>query len=639
VADELPGAASSDERRLAAIVSVDVVGYSLLMGRDESGTLAALRSHRRELVDPKVAEHHGRIVKTMGDGLLLVFASVVDAVRFAVDLQRGMALRNVGIPDDPRIVLRVGIHVGDIIHERDDIFGDGVNVAARLESLAEPGGICVSRAVRDQVLDKLGFVFEDMGARQVKNIVRPVEVYRVALDGATPSAPVLARPVSRRLFVAAGVLAVVVAAGIVAMRAWPPAPVVPYSEQDRRMTFAVLPLDAPANDADARAAAAALTDELRTSQERRTNWARTVSRRSVDDAVARHASLKDIAKALDVHFLMRGNVSRSGSGYGGEIMVVDGASERVLATRPVSAPAASLGVPVKESIDDIAGYLTFYALTAEVERARAKPDTALDVRDLAFRAYVTWVQTKGRGEEKEAYGQAMALLDRALAISPNDQLALMLVARVNLCECVEGWSRDVAEQQAIGAAALDRFAAANPYAPSAIELRFHLAVAQGRYEDALLAAEAMTKVEYGETEGRANQSYALLKLGRYGEAQAVSDGLLGRRGGWPDESLAAAIHYALGQDAAAAQHAQKALLAMGAAEKRSSRYGDVALVLAASEARRGRTEQARQALADFRASVPAVASIAQIRAWTHQAANLAGFEPLYDGLRRAGVPD
>jgi class 3 adenylate cyclase len=312
VTDESTGAATHEDRRLAAIVSVDVVGYSLLMGRDESGTLAALKSHRRELVDPKVAEHHGRIVKTMGDGLLLEFASVVDAVRFAVDLQRGMALRNVGIPDDRRIVLRVGIHVGDIIHERDDIFGDGVNVAARLESLAEPGGICVSRVVRDQVLDKLAFEFEDMGSRQVKNIVRPVEVYRVSMDGATHASPLARRP-SRRIVIGSVALVVVIAAVIVAMRAWPPAPVVPYSDQDRRMTFAVLPFDAPANDADVRAVAAALTDELRASQERRTSWARTSARRSVDDAVARHASLKDIAKALDVHFLMRGNVSRSGA--------------------------------------------------------------------------------------------------------------------------------------------------------------------------------------------------------------------------------------------------------------------------------------------------------------------------------------
>ena len=142
----------------------------------------ALKSHRRELIDPKIAEYGGRIVKTTGDGLLLEFPSVVDAVRCAVDVQRGMAERNADVPAEQRIELRIGINVGDIIIDDDDIFGDGVNVAARLQTLAEPGGICVSRVVRDQVLDKLSFAFDDLGAQEVKNIVRPVEVYRVALD-------------------------------------------------------------------------------------------------------------------------------------------------------------------------------------------------------------------------------------------------------------------------------------------------------------------------------------------------------------------------------------------------------------------------------------------------------------------------
>ena len=175
-------ALARDHRRLAAIVSADVVGYSLLMGRDDSATLAGLKAHRRELIDPKIAEYGGRIVKTTGDGLLLEFPSVVDAVRCAVDVQRGMAERNAGVPPDQRIEFRIGINVGDIIIDGDDIFGDGVNVAARLQTLAEPGGICVSRVVRDQVLDKLSFAFEDLGAQQVKNIVRPVEAYRIRDD-------------------------------------------------------------------------------------------------------------------------------------------------------------------------------------------------------------------------------------------------------------------------------------------------------------------------------------------------------------------------------------------------------------------------------------------------------------------------
>ncbi len=153
-----------DQRRLSAIVSADVAGYSRLMGSDESGTLAALKTYRRDVIDPKIAEYGGRIVKTTGDGLLLDFPSVVDAVRCAVDFQRGMTERNASVPVDRRLDFRIGINVGDIIIDEDDIYGDGVNIAARLQALAEPGGICVSKVVRDQVLDKLSFTFDELAA-------------------------------------------------------------------------------------------------------------------------------------------------------------------------------------------------------------------------------------------------------------------------------------------------------------------------------------------------------------------------------------------------------------------------------------------------------------------------------------------
>ena len=167
------------QRRLAAILAADVAGYSRLMGVDEEGTLSALKELRRELADPKIKEHRGRIVKTTGDGLLVEFASVVDAVRCAVEVQYEMAERNAGVPEEQRIQFRIGINLGDIIKDGRDIHGDGVNIAARLEALAEPGGICVNRVVRDQVRDKLDFAFEDAGEQRVKNIARPLRVYRI----------------------------------------------------------------------------------------------------------------------------------------------------------------------------------------------------------------------------------------------------------------------------------------------------------------------------------------------------------------------------------------------------------------------------------------------------------------------------
>ena len=174
-------------RRLAAVLAADVAGYSRLMGRNEEGTLERLMAHRHAVVDPKIAEHHGRIVKTTGDGILAEFVSVVDAVRCAVEMQRGMAERNSGVPIGERLDFRVGINLTDVIVAGDDIYGDGVNVAARVEALADAGGVFVSNTVYDHVRDRLPFVFEDLGEQQVKNIARPVRIYRIPI---TENAPV-----------------------------------------------------------------------------------------------------------------------------------------------------------------------------------------------------------------------------------------------------------------------------------------------------------------------------------------------------------------------------------------------------------------------------------------------------------------
>jgi adenylate cyclase len=214
-------------RRLTAILAADVAGYSRLMGADEEGTHERLKAHLGELINPKIGEHRGRIVKNTGDGLLAEFASVVDAVRCAAEVQRGMIDREPEVPDERRIRFRIGINLGDVIAEADDIFGDGVNVAARLEALAEPGGICISRVVREQIRDKLPYPFEDMGEQTAKNIARPIRVYalrpetiaELAMPDALPlsSVPIAAlrrRPRSIVPSVAAAVAAVLAIAAI-----------------------------------------------------------------------------------------------------------------------------------------------------------------------------------------------------------------------------------------------------------------------------------------------------------------------------------------------------------------------------------------------------------------------------------------
>jgi class 3 adenylate cyclase len=214
-------------RRLAAILAADVAGYSRLMGADEEGTHERVRGHLRDLVDPKIKEHRGRIVKNTGDGMLAEFSSVIEAVRCAVELQRGMADRNMETVEDRRITFRIGINLGDVIAEEDDIYGDGVNVAARLEALAEPGGICISRVVRDQIRDKLPYPFEDKGEQSVKNIARSVRVFALRPEAVaempttTVSAPAPWRPRIAHVIMATAAAIAFVIAAIAWWSIWP----------------------------------------------------------------------------------------------------------------------------------------------------------------------------------------------------------------------------------------------------------------------------------------------------------------------------------------------------------------------------------------------------------------------------------
>jgi adenylate cyclase len=313
-----------DHRRLAAIVSADVVGYSLLMGRDDSATLAGLKAHRRELIDPKIAEYGGRIVKTTGDGLLLEFPSVVDAVRCAVDVQRGMAERNAGVPPEQRIEFRIGINVGDIIIDGDDIFGDGVNVAARLQTLAEPGGICVSRVVRDQVLDKLSFAFEDLGSQEVKNIARPVEVYRVNLASAVLPAPSQGRgrwrlPVRPWRWFAAGILALGVAGIVVwALAQFWKTGVVPRSSPAEvtadagPLSIVVLPFQNLTGDPNEAYVADGVTASL-TADLSRIRDAFIVDAKTAFAYKEKPLTAQQVGKDLGVHFVLQGSVQRNGT--------------------------------------------------------------------------------------------------------------------------------------------------------------------------------------------------------------------------------------------------------------------------------------------------------------------------------------
>jgi tetratricopeptide (TPR) repeat protein len=416
------------------------------------------------------------------------------------------------------------------------------------------------------------------------------------------------------------------------------ATVAPYSIEDRRMSFAVLPFQAPGDDAAGAQVAKATGEQVMALAEADTLWVHVAPRRSVEQAVSRYAATKDLAKGLDVHFLIRGNVARAPAGYGVTLSVVDGDSERVLGTRVLSVAANALTPRWHEDVQDALFHLTYLALEAEVKRARARPVDALDVRDLSFRAYVDW-RTHGQADAKGAYTAATVLLNRALALAPDDPLALFLTADVNLCDCVNAWSLNVEEQQAIGAAAMEKYLRIDPESTPMLADKALLFQLRGRYEESLLIADSMLQRDPESSDALAIKAKGLLKLGRPQEALApIGMDVERYPTQWPDLlALAAAIHYALADYATAAQLAQMAATQMSERRLRSPIDGAVRLTLAAAEARLGHLPRAKAALADFRSSVAGVETIAAIKKWMHPSADLTGYEPFYEGLRLAGV--
>jgi adenylate cyclase len=275
-------ATATATRRLAAIFAADVVGYSRLMGADEEGPHERVKAHLRELVDPKIREHHGRIVKTTGDGVLAEFASVVDAVRCAGEIQRAMADRDLDLAEERRLRFRIGVNLGDVIADGGDIYGDGVNIAARLEGLAAPGSICVSGTVRDHIGDRLPYAFEDMGEQSVKNIARPVRVYALRPEG----------------------IAGVPTANVSSITSSPPPVAAP------RLSIVVLPFTNLSDDREQQYFADGITEDLTTDLSRITGMF-VISRSTAFTYKHKRVDAKQIGRELGVRYMLEGSVRRS----------------------------------------------------------------------------------------------------------------------------------------------------------------------------------------------------------------------------------------------------------------------------------------------------------------------------------------
>lgn len=305
------------ERRLTTILAADVVGYSGLMEANEARTLAALKEHREQLIDPLIAKHDGRIVKLMGDGALVEFGSVVEALNCALAIQAGMTGRNEDVPRDHRLLFRIGVHLGDVMAEDDDLYGDSVNVAARLEGLAEPGGICISQQVFDHVHTKLDLTYKDMGEQRVKNIARPIHTYRVG-NAVQPKAGKDLRPTHRaRIYAVAIIVLAVAGVGVgLWLQPWnsgiePPAGRGDATLPDNRPSVAVLPFSNMSADPAQEYLADGMTEDLITDLAKISGLL-VIARNSTFVYKGRSVDVREVADRLNVHFVVEGSVRKSG---------------------------------------------------------------------------------------------------------------------------------------------------------------------------------------------------------------------------------------------------------------------------------------------------------------------------------------
>jgi len=405
------------ERRLAAILAADVAGYSRLMGVDEEGTLRQLKAHRKELVDLKITEHRGRVVKTTGDGMLVEFVSVVDAVRCAVEIQRSMIERNIEVPAESRIQFRVGINVGDIISDDNDIYGDGVNVAARLEALAEPGDILVSRNVHDQVRDKLSFGFEDMGEQTVKNIARPIGVHRVSLvENAAP-------------------IAIKGAADAGKIHA-------------NRPSIAVLPFVNMSGDPEQEYFADGISEDIITGLSK-LRWFFVIARNSSFAYKGKAVDVKRVARELGVRYVLEGSVRKGGNRMRITAQLIDAATGNHLWADRYDGELTDVFALQDEITKKVVAAIEPKLLEAEGIRSQSRSPEDLGAWDMVIQANsLFWRLTKA---ETEA---AIAILRRAVELYPDYAPAQSMLAFMLLISGYLGWAlMEPQLQQAAGFAA------------------------------------------------------------------------------------------------------------------------------------------------------------------------------------------
>jgi len=594
-------------RRLAAILAADVAGYSRLMGADEEGTHERLKAHFRELVDPKIAGHRGRIVKNTGDGLLAEFASVVDAVRCAVEVQRGMIDREPDLPEERRIRFRIGVNLGDVIVEPEDIFGDGVNIAARLEALAEPGGICISRVVRDQVRDRLDYKFEDMGEQEVKNIARPVRVYALRSEAIAG----LPGPMT------------------------PPSTSISQPAVPPRMSIVVLPFMNLSDDTEQQYFADGITEDLTTDLSR-VPGSFVIARNTAFTYKGQPVDVKKVSRELGVRYVLEGSVRRVGDQVRVNVQLVDGQSGAHLWADRFDTDRANLAQAQDEITGRLARTLNLELVEASVRRSEQERAADPDARDLVMRGWALSNRMASAATREEA----RRAFERALDIDPESVDARIGLGEVLISgEDMEGGSNSVhpnvtrAEQLLFEALERD---------PK--RSRAHLVMGlirrwQGRLSDSKIELEAAIALDPNQASGHRQLGVTLMFLG---QPKAAIPQLEKSTRLSPHDPFIALNYNALGRCHLFMGHVDQAIDLLRKARATSPRYYFIHLNLAAALGLRGDLNEARAALAEGVKLRPELNSLARLRATvvSNNVEYLRFREKTTEvGLRKAGMPE
>jgi adenylate cyclase len=404
------------KRRLAAVLAADVAGYTRLMGNDEEGTLARLKAVRKALIDPAIASHRGRIVKTTGDGMLIEFASAVDAVRSAVEFQRSMAEQNATVPLDQRIEFRIGIHIGDIISDDNDIFGDGVNIAARLEGISKPGGVCISDDAQRQIRAKVDVAFDDMGPQMLKNIAEPMRVWSVRFDGDAPSSAKSSTSLVRHL-------------------ALPDKP-----------SIAVLPFQNMSGDPEQEYFADGMVDDIITALSRFTSLF-VIARNSSFTYKGHAVDIKQVGRELGVRYVLEGSVRKAGGRVRISGQLVEASTGAHLWAEKFDGPLGDIFELQDAVTERVVGAIEPSINQAEINRARTKPTSNLDAYDYYLRAF-----QQSSLYTREGSDAALDYIRQAIALDPGYALAKAYLSVTYMLRWIQGWGAPGDPEKGLAAA-------------------------------------------------------------------------------------------------------------------------------------------------------------------------------------------